>query len=136
MCHTLYVGERIVTVGGVSCPCGGTHVKNVADIRAVTVTKIKKVLTDLKHCVNLTMPSFLIMDHVGAEWDYCTSYSPLFTSVIIIIKCLNSIAAHPSSSYTMYVPITFSFLFMSFLPSYRVRLLCEFLTLLSNKQMS
>ena len=30
-------------VGGVECPCGGTHVKSVADIRGVTVTKIKKV---------------------------------------------------------------------------------------------
>ena len=116
MCHTLYVGERIVTVSGVSCPCGGTHVKNVADIRAVTVTKIKKVLTDLKHRVNLTVPSFLIMDHVGAEGDYCTSYSPLFNSVTIIIKCLNSIAAHPSSSYTMYVPIALSFLFTYVFP--------------------
>ena len=123
-----------MTVGGVSCPCGGTHVKNVADIRAVTVTKIKKVLTDLKHRVNLTLPSFLIMDHVGAEGDY-TSYSPLFNSVIVI-KCLNSIAAHPSSSYAMYVPIALSFPLMSFLPSYRVRLLCEFLTLLNSKQMS
>ena len=32
-----------MTVGGVGCPCGGTHVKNVADIRAMRVTKIKKV---------------------------------------------------------------------------------------------
>ena len=31
-------------MGGVECPCGGTHVKNVADIGAVRVTKIKKVL--------------------------------------------------------------------------------------------
>ncbi len=37
------IGERVVNVGGVGCPCGGTHVKNTADIRGVTVTKIKKV---------------------------------------------------------------------------------------------
>ncbi len=30
-------------VGGTECPCGGTHVKNVADIKGLTVTKIKKV---------------------------------------------------------------------------------------------
>ena len=38
------IGERVVNVGGVGCPCGGTHVKSTADIRGVTVTKIKKVL--------------------------------------------------------------------------------------------
>ena len=48
VCVLLYglhciLGERIVTVGGVGCPCGGTHVKNVADIREMRVTKIKKV---------------------------------------------------------------------------------------------
>ena len=36
-------GERMVNVGGAVCACGGTHVKNTADIRGVTVTKIKKV---------------------------------------------------------------------------------------------
>ena len=36
-------GERVVDVGGSECPCGGTHVKGVADIRGLTVTKIKKV---------------------------------------------------------------------------------------------
>ncbi len=39
----IYSGERIVSVGGSECPCGGTHVKNVTDIRGITVTKIKKV---------------------------------------------------------------------------------------------
>ena len=44
--HDAYtpIGERVVNVGGVGCPCGGTHVKNTADIRGVTVTKIKKVM--------------------------------------------------------------------------------------------
>ena len=68
MFHTLYVGERIVTVSGVSCPCGGTHVKNVADIRAVTVTKIKKVLTDLKHRVTspcLASSSWIMWEQKG-----------------------------------------------------------------------
>jgi len=36
-------GDRIVSVGGTECPCGGTHVKNVTDIRGITITKIKKV---------------------------------------------------------------------------------------------
>lgn len=36
-------GERVVTVGGLECMCGGTHVKNTLDIRAATATKIKKV---------------------------------------------------------------------------------------------
>ena len=40
------LGERVVNVGGVSCPCGGTHVKNTADIKGVTVTKIKKVVIE------------------------------------------------------------------------------------------
>ena len=39
-----HAGERIVNVGGTGCACGGTHVKNTADIRGITVTKIKKVL--------------------------------------------------------------------------------------------
>ena len=39
----VYIGERIVDVGGTECMCGGTHVKNTADIRHFTATKIKKV---------------------------------------------------------------------------------------------
>ena len=38
-----YAGERLVNVGGTECMCGGTHVKNTADIRSFTATKIKKV---------------------------------------------------------------------------------------------
>jgi len=34
-------GMRIVTLGGVSCPCGGTHVRNAAEIGALTVEGIK-----------------------------------------------------------------------------------------------
>ncbi len=49
------LGERVVNVGGTECPCGGTHVKNVADIKGLTVTKIKKVccivLNDYIMCV-------------------------------------------------------------------------------------
>lgn len=41
----MYVtGERLVNVGGTECMCGGTHVKNTADIRSFTATKIKKVI--------------------------------------------------------------------------------------------
>ena len=32
----------MVNVGGTSCACGGTHVKNTNVIGGVTVTKIKK----------------------------------------------------------------------------------------------
>ena len=46
------IGERIVNVGGTECACGGTHVKNTADIHGVTVTRIKKV------------PSSIIMAHI------------------------------------------------------------------------
>ena len=42
-CMCILLGERMVNVGGAVCACGGTHVKNTADIRGVTVTKIKKV---------------------------------------------------------------------------------------------
>jgi Ser-tRNA(Ala) deacylase AlaX len=32
----------MVTMGGVGCPCGGTHVRNVGEIVSVTVTKVQK----------------------------------------------------------------------------------------------
>ena len=44
-------GERVVDVGGTACPCGGTHVKKVADIIGITVTKIKKVCIVVCQCV-------------------------------------------------------------------------------------
>ena len=39
----MFVGERIVNVGGTECPCGGTHVKNTGWIGGMSITKIKKV---------------------------------------------------------------------------------------------
>lgn len=33
--------SRIVTVGGVACPCGGTHVKSTGQLKGTVVTKIK-----------------------------------------------------------------------------------------------
>ena len=38
----------MVNVGGTECMCGGTHVRNTADIRTFTATKIKKVNNPLK----------------------------------------------------------------------------------------
>ena len=32
---------RVVNVGGLGCPCGGTHVANTSELRAVTVSAIK-----------------------------------------------------------------------------------------------
>ena len=34
-------GTRIVTIGGLPCPCGGTHVTSASSIGAVTVTALK-----------------------------------------------------------------------------------------------
>jgi misacylated tRNA(Ala) deacylase len=41
---------RIVDVAGCRCPCGGTHVKNTAEIGKITVTRVKKV----KKCVKFS----------------------------------------------------------------------------------
>ena len=35
-------GTRIVTVGGLPCPCGGTHVASSGAIGAVTIEGLKK----------------------------------------------------------------------------------------------
>ena len=35
-------GTRIVTVGGLPCPCGGTHVASAGAIGAVKVEAVKK----------------------------------------------------------------------------------------------
>ena len=35
-------GTRIVTVGGLPCPCGGTHVASSGAIGAVTIEALKK----------------------------------------------------------------------------------------------
>ena len=32
---------RVVTVAGLGCPCGGTHVQEIADLKSVKVSKIK-----------------------------------------------------------------------------------------------
>lgn len=34
-------GTRVVTIGGLPCPCGGTHVASSADIGAVTISALK-----------------------------------------------------------------------------------------------
>jgi Ser-tRNA(Ala) deacylase AlaX len=43
-CNTTSYPEsvRVVTVGGLPCPCGGTHVKSTKDLQEVTVSKVKK----------------------------------------------------------------------------------------------
>jgi len=38
----------MVNVGGTACACGGTHVKNTADVPGLTVTKIK--VRDVHDC--------------------------------------------------------------------------------------
>ena len=43
-----------MNVGGTECMCGGTHVKNTADIRSFTATKIKKV-----HVTSLDISPFV-----------------------------------------------------------------------------
>ena len=35
-------GTRIVTIGGLPCPCGGTHVASAGGIGGVTITGMKK----------------------------------------------------------------------------------------------
>lgn len=32
---------RIVTVAGLSCPCGGTHVRSTRELKGTQVTKVK-----------------------------------------------------------------------------------------------
>ena len=33
---------RVVTIGGMPCPCGGTHVKSTKELQGLSVTKVKK----------------------------------------------------------------------------------------------
>ena len=49
-----------MSVGGCECLCGGTHVKNVADIRGVTITKIKKVRHTMIFISSIILSSLLI----------------------------------------------------------------------------
>ncbi|XP_004347898.2 alanyl-tRNA synthetase [Capsaspora owczarzaki ATCC 30864] len=39
---------RMVNIGGVECPCGGTHVKSIGDLQNVKVTKVKRAKGTLK----------------------------------------------------------------------------------------
>jgi len=45
---------RMVTLAGLACPCGGTHVADVADVGGMTVTgiRVKKGITRLSYRVN------------------------------------------------------------------------------------
>lgn len=47
--------NRIVTVGGLSCPCGGTHVSSTGKLEGVRVTKVKAKKGTLR--VSYTLPS-------------------------------------------------------------------------------
>ena len=37
----MVAGVRVVKMAGLGCPCGGTHVPQLADLGVVTITKIK-----------------------------------------------------------------------------------------------
>lgn len=45
---------RVVSVAGVKCPCGGTHVRNTTELGIVTVTKLKKKKNNLKISYSLS----------------------------------------------------------------------------------
>ena len=55
-----YIAEgsspRVVTMEGLSCPCGGTHVATVAEIGGLTITgiRVKKGITRISYDVPLT----------------------------------------------------------------------------------
>eukprot|EP00041_Stephanoeca_diplocostata_P041946 m.9612 g.9612 ORF g.9612 m.9612 type:complete len:300 (+) comp6966_c0_seq1:60-959(+) len=40
--------SRTLDVGGCKCPCGGTHVQFLSEIKSITVTRIKKVKKNVK----------------------------------------------------------------------------------------
>lgn len=46
---------RIVTIAGLACPCGGTHVGSTGDLKGVQVTKLKAKKGTLR--VSYTVPS-------------------------------------------------------------------------------
>lgn len=46
---------RIVTVAGLACPCGGTHVRSTRDLNGVRVTKLKAKKGTLR--VSYAVPS-------------------------------------------------------------------------------
>lgn len=35
------MASRIVTIGGLACPCGGTHVQSTRQLKGTVVTKVK-----------------------------------------------------------------------------------------------
>eukprot|EP00117_Sycon_ciliatum_P049520 scpid82734/ scgid3605/ Alanyl-tRNA editing protein AlaX-L; Alanyl-tRNA deacylase AlaX-L len=46
-------GERIVSIAGLPCPCGGTHVKSTAEIGPMKVTRMKKNKKNMKMSYSL-----------------------------------------------------------------------------------
>lgn len=55
---TTYHGAetRIVTVAGLSCPCGGTHVRSTRELEGVRVTKVKAKKSTLRVSYTLVSP--------------------------------------------------------------------------------
>lgn len=48
---------RIVTVAGLSCPCGGTHVRSTREMEGVRITKVKAKKGTLRVSYTLAPPS-------------------------------------------------------------------------------
>ncbi|CAM9233887.1 unnamed protein product, partial [Hapterophycus canaliculatus] len=48
---------RIVTVAGLSCPCGGTHVRSTRELKGTRVTKVKAKKGTLRVSYTLAAPS-------------------------------------------------------------------------------
>lgn len=47
---------RVVTVAGLSCPCGGTHVRSTRELEGVRVTKVKAKKGTLRISYSLVSP--------------------------------------------------------------------------------
>eukprot|EP00752_Nemacystus_decipiens_P004913 g4472.t1 len=47
---------RVVTVAGLSCPCGGTHVRSTRELEGVSVTKVKAKKGTLRVSYSLVSP--------------------------------------------------------------------------------
>lgn len=47
---------RIVTVAGLACPCGGTHIKSTGQLEGVRVTKVKAKKGTLRVSYTLASP--------------------------------------------------------------------------------
>ena len=65
----------MVNVGGTECACGGTHVKNTADIVGITITRIKKV----NYIVFLSTASFDAASFLYTEQKECQNIVSLDT---------------------------------------------------------